>query len=280
MRSSEAIATRPLGHAVLPTGFWAALQLQGIVIWALMMRELHTRYGRENLGFLWMVVEPLLFCVGVVIIWSVAQGRYTTHGSHVSVLAFVMTGYLPLTLWRHITNRAVHCFRANATLLYHRQVRMFDLLAARIVLEAYGTAIAYLVMGFVFWAVGLYEWPQDWGLFYLGWLYFFLFSAAMGFIVGSLTEIYEWGEKMVGPFMYFALPVCGVFFFVDWLPPEAREWVLLMPTVTAYELIRGGQFGPQVPIHTDLPYTTAACLVLLVIGLLLCRNVHKHLDID
>ena len=275
MASSELNQNR---HAA-PDTLSGAVQLQLTVVGALMMREIHTRYGRENLGFLWLVLEPLLFCLGVVIIWSVAQGRYT-HAGHIDVLSFVMTGYLPLTLWRHTTNRAVHCFRANATLLYHRQVRMLDLLIARIVLEIYGIAIAYLVMGYVFWAVGYYEWPRDWGLFYLGWFYFALFSTAVALIIGSLTEMYEWFEKLVGPFMYFMLPVSGVFFMLDWLPQRAQEILLYMPTVNAFELIRGGQFGPAVQIHYDLPLTSGICAVLLATGLMLTRNVHKHLVIE
>ena len=59
--------------------------------------------------------------MGVVFIWMGIHGHYE-HG--LPILDFVITGYLPLTLWRHVTNRAVHCFRANAPLLYHRQVRM------------------------------------------------------------------------------------------------------------------------------------------------------------
>ena len=279
MVSSEASGAPLKGTPPPRAGFVDAARLQVIVINALMMRELHTRYGRENLGFLWMVMEPMLFCLGVIIIWSVAQGRYT-HGSHLTVLGFVMTGYLPLTLWRHTTNRAVHCFRANATLLYHRQVRMLDLLIARVVLEIYGTAIAYLVMGFAFWAFDLYEWPKDWGLFYLGWFYFIVFSTAMALIIGSLTEMYEWTEKMVGPLMYFMLPVCGCFFMVDWLPGNFQQLVLYFPTVNAYEMLRGGQFGPGVPVHYDLPLVTATCFSMLAVGLLLTRNVHKHLVID
>ncbi|MES2684957.1 MAG: ABC transporter permease [Pseudomonadota bacterium] len=279
MPSSEAIAT-PRGGGLNRRGsiLLDAARLQVIVIGALMMRELHTRYGRENLGFLWMVMEPMLFCLGVVIIWSVGQGQYT-HGS-LAVTAFTMTGYLPLTLWRHISNRAVHCFRANATLMYHRQVRMLDLLSARVILEIYGTAIAYLVMGFAFWALGFYEWPRDWGLFYLGWFYFIVFSAAMGLIVGSLTEMYEWTEKMVGPMMYFMLPVCGCFFMVDWLPGYLQQYALYIPTVNAFELIRSGQFGPGVRAHYDLELVSYTCFSLLALGLLLCRNVHKHLVIE
>lgn len=278
MHSNEPLSGGERSHAALPTTWSEAARLQMIVIGALMMRELHTRYGRENLGFLWMVMEPILFCLGVVIIWSVAQGRYT-HGS-LTVTGFVMTGYLPLTLWRHVTNRAVHCFRANGSLLYHRQVRMLDLLTARVVIEIYGTAIAYLVMAFVLWAMGLYEWPKDWGLFYLGWFYFMVFSTAMGLIIGSLTEMYEWTEKLVGPLMYFMLPICGCFFMVDWLPGQFQKLVLYIPTVNAYELIRGGQFGPDVRVHYDLPIVTAVCFSLFIAGLLLCRNVHKHLVIE
>ena len=278
MVSSEADSAH-LSDRPKPRGGLAdAARLQLIVIGALMMRELHTRYGRENLGFLWMVMEPMLFCLGVIIIWSLAQGRYT-HGN-LTVTGFVMTGYLPLTLWRHITNRAVHCFRANATLLYHRQVRMLDLLTARVILEIYGTAIAYLVMGFVFWSFDLYEWPKDWGLFYLGWFYFVVFSAAMGLIIGSLTEMYEWVEKMVGPLMYFLLPICGCFFLLDWLPSKVQQYLLYVPTVNAYELIRGGQFGPGIRVHYDLGLATATCFALFALGLLLCRNVHKHLVIE
>lgn len=278
MVSSEATGASISSTPARKGGFVDAARLQAIVIGALMMRELHTRYGRENLGFLWMVMEPMLFCLGVIIIWSLAQGRYT-HGS-ITVTGFVMTGYLPLTLWRHITNRAVHCFRANANLLYHRQVRMLDLLTARVILEIYGTAIAYLVIAFSFWALGLYDWPKDWGLFYLGWFYFIVFSASIGLIIGSLTEMYEWTEKLVGPLMYFMLPICGCFFMVDWLPGDFQKLALYFPTVNAYEMIRGGQFGPGVRVHYDLWLVSWTCFGMFAFGLLLCRNVHKHLVIE
>ena len=90
MVSSEAGRAAVSRASSAKAGFADAARLQAIVIGALMMRELHTRYGRENLGFLWMVMEPMLFCLGVIIIWSLAHGRYT-HGS-ITVTGFVMTG--------------------------------------------------------------------------------------------------------------------------------------------------------------------------------------------
>jgi capsular polysaccharide transport system permease protein len=257
--------------------FLEAAQLQMVVINAVMLRELHTRYGRENLGFVWFVMEPLMFCTGVILIWMGIHGRFE-HG--LPILAFVMTGYLPLTLWRHVTARAVHCFRANASLLYHRQVKLMDLLVARVVLEFYGALIAYAIIAFVFHTAGLYELPRDWGLFYLGWFYFFLFTLAVGLIIGSLTEMYEWMEKLIGPFMYFMLPVCGAFFMVDWLPYRLQRAAVYIPSVNAFEIIRSGQFGPSVRVHYDIPYETFICVALVALGILLCRNVHRHLVIE
>lgn len=259
-------------------GAWVeALHTQIIVVFALMMREVHTRYGRDNLGFIWLIAEPLVFCLGVILIWRLLHGAQE-HG--IPVLAFVLTGYMPLTLWRHCVQRSVHCFRANAGLLYHRQVRMLDLLAARVILEIYGALIAYLVIAFLFWALDEYALPQDLGLFYLGWACMILFSAGLGLVMGCVSEMAEWSEKLVGPFMYFLLPISGVFFMADWVPDDYRKYALYVPTLNAFEMIRGGQFGPGVRVHYDLPYTLAVCLALLTLGLILCRRVHRHLVIE
>lgn len=253
---------------------WRAARRQGKVIGALMLREVHTRYGRENLGFLWFTAEPLLFCLLVIGLWVGLHGRFD-HG--VPIVEFVMTGYLPLTLWSHVTSRAINCLRANAALLYHRQVKMVDLFLARILLEVYGSMIAYLVAAFVFWSAGLYELPRNWSLFYLAWFYFILLAAGLGLVVGSLSEMSEWVEKFIGPVMFCLLPVSGAFFMADWLPDNLRAIALWIPTVSAYELLRAGQFGKGIHVHYDLAYLSFVCGVLVAAGLALSRRVHRYL---
>ena len=41
------------------------LRIQARVIGALMMREVHTRYGRENIGYLWLILEPMFLATAV-----------------------------------------------------------------------------------------------------------------------------------------------------------------------------------------------------------------------
>ena len=52
------------------TSFRGSLRIQQRVIWALLMREIITRYGRHNIGFMWMFVEPMLFTLGIAALWS------------------------------------------------------------------------------------------------------------------------------------------------------------------------------------------------------------------
>ena len=52
------------------TTFKQSLAIQGRVINALLMREIITRYGRQNVGFLWLFIEPLLMTFFIVMMWK------------------------------------------------------------------------------------------------------------------------------------------------------------------------------------------------------------------
>src|ERR1700722_13030973 len=109
----------------------AALKIQCHVIGALMMREVHTRYGRDNIGFLWLCAEPLMFALGVETMWSV----FNKQDHNLPIVPFLLCGYLPLVMWRNVNGRALTCVQSNRGLLFHRQVKLLDLFLARFILE-------------------------------------------------------------------------------------------------------------------------------------------------
>src|SRR5262245_14477503 len=111
--------------------FWQSLALQFRVIGALIIREIHTRFGRENLGFGWIIAEPLVFALPVLAMWSLIRAKFE-HG--LPMIAFMWSGYLPLLLFRHVSGRMLMFVRVNAGLLYHQQVTILDLFIARALL--------------------------------------------------------------------------------------------------------------------------------------------------
>jgi ABC-type polysaccharide/polyol phosphate export permease len=52
---------------------WHAIAVQNRVWGALFLREIQTRYGRRNIGFAWLFLEPLIFAFPVPIMIGLRQ---------------------------------------------------------------------------------------------------------------------------------------------------------------------------------------------------------------
>ena len=140
------------------TSFWESLAIQRRVIGALLMREIITRYGRNNIGFLWLFVEPLLMTLLIVSLWGYIRANQV---SSLNMFAFVMTGYPMMMMWRSASSRAIGAIGANISLLYHRNVRVLDTLFARMLLEIAGASIAQVVIVGLFVAMSWMAPPSD-----------------------------------------------------------------------------------------------------------------------
>lgn len=255
--------------------FVAALRMQFRVIGALMMREAMTRFGRENIGFFWLMGEPLILTVGIMIIWSIAG---LTKGHNVDVISFALTGYTVLTLWRHITGRAVHCFSQNSGLLFHRNIHFLDTLISRTLLETTGTGIAFFIAYIPLYLLDLIDPINDPLLLVAAWLILAWFSFGVGLIIAALTEMSHVVEHFVQPFMYLTLPVTGTFFMVEWLPQNYQALVVYSPLVNINEMFRDGLFGDKIETHWYISYTIIWCIALTAIGLFFANRARERIQ--
>lgn len=254
--------------------FWKSLAVQSRVVGALLIREVYTRFGREGLGFAWIVFEPLIFAIPVLLVWSAVRAPFE-HG--MPMFPFLWSGYLPILLFRHVGGRMILFIRVNAGLLYHRQVTIFDLFLARFLLEVGSNVAAVVASGVLFYSVGLMDVPQDLPMFYLGYFYMIWWCAVAGLIIGGLSERTDWVEKIWSPYAYLYIFFSGFFIMAAWLPPGLRNVALYQPSMQAYEMIRGGMFGPGVKTYGDPAYDTLALAILTLIGLLVMRESRKYI---
>ncbi|HEY0203217.1 MAG TPA: ABC transporter permease [Acetobacteraceae bacterium] len=229
-------------------GVFQLVALQFKVIGALLMREIHTRYGRENIGHLWVIGEPMLFCTGVAIMWTAIRPAHE-HG--VPITAFVITGYVPLTMWRHCVSRSVKAFEANGSLLFHRQVTPLDIIVSRCFLEIIGALIAGVVVSAVAMLLGYMEPPVDLGLVYLGLGYHAVFCLACSLILAPLSEMSAVLEKFVSAFTYLMIPFSGAFVMVDWVPQAFQSlYCGRPPSIPRRSSARGSSATWFMPIMT------------------------------
>ena len=256
------------------TSLTRSLALQGRVIGALLMREVITRYGRHNIGFFWLFVEPMLFTLGVTALWSLIQ---FSAGSRLPIVAFAVTGYSSVLLWRNMPGRLVNAVGPNLALMYHRNVKVMDIYLSRLALEALGATMSFIGLSCAFVVMGWMQPPQDLATVLLGWFMLTWFGAALAILVGAVSERTDLVEKIWTPVTYIMFPLSGAAYMVDWLPPAGQQAALILPMVHGVEILREGYFGSAVRAHYDLGYMAAVCLVMTVLGLVQERYISRRL---
>jgi capsular polysaccharide transport system permease protein len=255
--------------------FVAALGVQRRVLGALMMREVLTRYGRHNVGFLWLFGEPMLFTLGIALIWSLSKN---VHSDGITPASFALTGYTSVLIWRNSVGRAQKAIDINLALLYHRNVKMLDIVLSRILLEVIGAITSFFVLMFVFHGFGLCPLPADWLMLCSGFLLHSLFSICLALAVGGLSETTELVDRLWHAVAYFLLPFSGAPFMVEWLPKSLQKIAVFIPMVSGIEMIRGGLYGSLVVPHSEPFVVFAWSAALLFYALVQFRSLQRTME--
>jgi capsular polysaccharide transport system permease protein len=257
-------------------GFFRALRNQMNVLGALILRDIHTRYGRRNLGFLWLFIEPAMLGLFVATI-RVLKDRSLPGG--MNIVAFAVVGYVVYFLFRSTVGRAANAAEQNEPLLWHARVTLEDIVLSRAMLD---TAAVLVATGVFLVGIGLIYglWPEDWIQIAAGVVLMGLLAHGVALIVLSLTRFGQSiVERILHPILYISIIFTGVFYMVWWLPKPFQDLVLLLPLVHIFEFVREGQFGPIVPYHYDIGYVLLWTLILNVYGGFALRAAKPHLEL-
>lgn len=250
------------------------LAIQARVIGAVIMRELHTRYGRDNIGYLWIIAEPLM--LGTIISTLHSGGKE----NGINAVAFTVVGYCNFIMFRGIVNRAEGTIHSNLPLLYHRMVTIFDITFGRALLEAAGSISAFAILLTFSISLGYVGFPERPLYLAAGIGYIFWFSFALSMIIVGGTHERTFWERMVHPFSYFMIPLSGAFYMVGWIPEKYRYYLLFNPFPHMFEIIRYGVFPNATLEYVDFGYVTASCAILTLLGLIALRSVKTRIHLS
>ena len=260
-----------------PGGFFRSLAVQQRVIAALMLRELHTRYGRENVGYLWMIGEPML--LATVIGAMHLESGHNDFATGMRPLPFGVLGYTVFILFRGIVNRSEGGVEANAPLLYHRMVTVFDITVARVLLEFAGVFLTSVILLTLIVCVGMGD-PPARPLVLLGaWGFMLWYAFGHSLVVTAITYENRTIGRLVHPYSYFMVGLSGAFTPLPWLPHPFREWLSYIPMTSIFELARYGMFAGYKSDYFFAEYLTGACLLLTWIGLTLLTQMRSRIHL-
>lgn len=253
----------------------ALIQLQ--VVHALLLRETKTRFGANQLGYLWAFLESGLW-IGMFIAFYGLFGHVTPPG--MSLVAFLTTGIVPFSLFRDTANRCMSAIEANKGLLFYPQVRPLDLVIARATLEA----ATYLgVMAMFMGGLALMEGPPRVDSLlqtFAGLGLASALGASLGLVCCGLSVYSPTVERLFPSLLRLVFWGSAVFHPVESLPKAMRDILLLNPVTHAIELVRDGWFPGYGAQHADARYVLAWIVVLSFFGLSLERMARRHLELS
>ena len=254
----------------------ASLAFQRRVLHALLLREVITRFGRHNLGALWLVAEPMLYTIGVATLWSIAGlGVF----SSVPIVAFAVTGYSTVLMWRNSASRCTAGIEANKQLLFHRNVRVIDVFLSRIILELAGATASFTILSLLLMFIGWLPPPVDLGEVVFGWLMMAWLAFGIALTIGAGTVFSEIVDRLWHPAAYLLFPLSGAEFMVAWLPASLHKYILIVPMVHGTEMIRQGWFGNFVKTYYSVDYMAAWSLGLTLLGLYLSWQADRRIEV-
>ena len=269
MSSPSSFPEAPAATNALEPTFENNLRVMGRVVFGLMLRESRTRYGTSDLGYLWAVIDP---AVQMGVLWLV----YSIIGRGIplptSMPVFLITGILPYMFWRNCTVRGGSAASANLPLLTYPQVKVLDVVIARVMLDAATIVIVTLIFVFTLrFAIGqqFSSWVRDpislaGGVFTL-----FFFSICTATLSSSLARIWRAWPQV---FSYLARPLyftSGIFFTLESLPSSIKGLALYNPIAHILEWIRTGAIPGFISYDYSPAYVYTWAFIMLFLGLLI-----------
>lgn len=248
------------------------MRVQASVLGALVLRELHTRYGRDNVGYIWLILEPLLLAVAIALIHS----RNGTHfGADIKPVPMSVIGYCNFMTLRSIIGRSESALEANIGLLYHRTVSVFDILFSRSLLDAAGTLMSLLVILVFLIATEVANLPIRPLIFMLGIVAMFFLSFGLAMLVSAFTHDNKTAGRFVHPVTYLMMPLSGAFFPMSFVPEPFRGYLWYVPFTHIFEILRYGWFRSAKYEYFDFGYLGAWIIGCNFLGLVLISRLRS-----
>ena len=244
------------------------------VIFALMLRETKTRYGRLKIGYLWAFLEPMLFITMLSAIFTYVRNL---NSSTMPQILFYVTGIMPFFLFRNVMIQTMYAVRANYQLLTFPQVHAFDLMIARALLELATFIVVITVLVSVIGVTGINPVDvEDYLGLYQAVFLISLLGMAGGFTASALIPMFPSVQIIItGVLIRPLFFISGVFFTADVIPEKFRAYALLNPLLQLIELFRSSFFHEYESQHVDLKYIYGSVLCILFFGLLIQRALRR-----
>ena len=239
------------------------------VLFALVVREMGTRFGRASGGYIWAIAEPLGGIILLAVAFSLAL-RSPPLGT--SFILFYSTGIIPFHLFNAMSKGVSGAVTSNRGLLTYPVVTALDAVLAKALLNFMTLAmVATLLFGGIILGLGLHV-NLDLGAVVLA----FVMAAGLGMGVGTLNcVLFGFFPTWKNVWNVLTRPlfiISGIFFTFETVPAAFQAVLWWNPLVHVIGTMRSGFYGAYDPHYVSIPYVAGIAAGTFLVGAYLLRR--------
>jgi capsular polysaccharide transport system permease protein len=244
-------------------------------VFALFIRELRARVEGRWLGLLWTLFEPVSHMAILLLLFTLVRHLVRTD---IDPALFLITGLAPFLMLRNIALRGADSVRQNFGLFAYRQVKPFDTLVSRVLVETTLHSMTYVTVLAALGWLGQEVWPHHPLELVAMSTVLITFAFGLGLTLMVACTNRPRVRTIVGLLFVPLYLMSGVIFPLSGLPRSWLEWLLLNPVLHLMELSRAGfATSYRVIDGVALSYPAAWAMALCALGMSLYRVQRKHL---
>jgi ABC-type polysaccharide/polyol phosphate export permease len=230
------------------------------LIWALALKELHVRYKRSVLGFLWALLHPLFMMIILTVVFSSLVGSRVEH-----YYVFLISMLLPWIFFAQALTYSVECLVSNGDLLKKVRVAKSVFPVAVILSNTINFLLSLLPLALILVAL---RFPLHWTWVYLpipimGLLMFVLgcgfFLSAVNVYFRDVTHIVQ---IILQGWFYFS----PIMFSLELLPQQYHMFFRLNPMLYILNGFRLAIYYGQLPTLQSVAASIAIGAFTLFLG--------------
>lgn len=238
-------------------------------VFALMLREMATTYGRSAGGYLWAIIEPVAALTLLTLVFSLVL-RSPPLGSNFPL--FYASGYLVFSAYLSVGNKVATSVQFSRQLLEFPAVTVLDAILARFILNMLTQImVIYIVFAGI---ITIYD------------LKLILDLKAILISLG-MTAAFVLGIGTFNCYLFLAFPsyqqvwaianrpmfiLSCIFFLFDSIPQPYRDMLWYNPLIHMVGMMRAGIYATYQAEYVSVVYVMGLSLLLFAAGLLMLRH--------
>lgn len=232
--------------------------------------DLRSEIARRLLGFLWWILEPLMFMAVFYLVFGLGL-RQGGEG----YVAFLLTG---MVVWKWFDSSVRQCsavIAMNGGLIQQVYMPKYALALIQILGSTFKFSIVFVILLGLIWGLGNH--PS------VAWLYvpllllvqFFLITA-IGFFLAAIVPFAQDLKQVVDNLLMLMMFMSGIFFSVDALPEEFERYFYLNPMAGLIESYRVVLLDGHAPNLSMLLESLLVALPFFLVGMFILRRYDRR----